>query len=212
MDWDELVQEFKELNVYLSELCLNGHKVKDAGNLWIQFSDKFRAFEKKLLQDYSKQSESPVPDKVDAKEYILSSAIHYDDGKQYPNQLKNISSGICVSGFGHADCIGVLAQIFPDLSYKENYTEGFLTSNRRYVNRKEAGRLAIEAGQITELKYFGGKELDSSELYNSNPPKSTQQSDAVEFMKWVQNKGYRIYGWDDGQIERIYQLFKKSKQ
>jgi len=43
---DELVQDFKELNLYLDNLSTQTEK--DAGNLWIQFSDKFRHFEIKV--------------------------------------------------------------------------------------------------------------------------------------------------------------------
>lgn len=43
----EMENEFKELNHYLSELSTSNYK--DSGNLWIQFIDKFSAFEKRLL-------------------------------------------------------------------------------------------------------------------------------------------------------------------
>lgn len=47
--WEEIEQDFKELNIYIDDLYRNGvNQVKDAGNLWIQFSDKFRAFETKI--------------------------------------------------------------------------------------------------------------------------------------------------------------------
>lgn len=46
---NELVQDFKELNVYFTDLYRQGvNQVKDAGHLWIAFSDKFNAFERKI--------------------------------------------------------------------------------------------------------------------------------------------------------------------
>lgn len=143
-------------------------------------------------------------------EYILCSAIYYNNGIKYPNQPKNISEGIVVCGFGHGDCILLLAQIFPDLSYKENYTEGFLTSIRRYVDREEAGMLAIKSGQIKELKHFGGKELDSSDLFNSNPP----VMDIIDFLDSIRDyereSGKQIC-FDERTSEELYNEFKKNR-
>lgn len=49
-----LEQDFKEINIYLDDLykqMTSGEK--DAGHLWIAFTDKFNAFEKKVLSQYS---------------------------------------------------------------------------------------------------------------------------------------------------------------
>ncbi len=48
---EEIKQEFKELNKYLSDLSIQ--KEKDSGNLWIQLIDKFSAFEKLILSALS---------------------------------------------------------------------------------------------------------------------------------------------------------------
>lgn len=50
MTEEEIQQEFKELNKHLSYLCTVGHDVKDAGNGWIAFTDKFSRFEKNLTE------------------------------------------------------------------------------------------------------------------------------------------------------------------
>lgn len=49
VEW--IVQEFKELNIYLDDIYQQGAtgEPKDAGNLWIAFTDKFNAFKKRLL-------------------------------------------------------------------------------------------------------------------------------------------------------------------
>ena len=39
---------------------------------------------------------------------------------------------------------------YKDYGYSENI-QGFLTSDDRFVNRKEAGQIAFDAGQITKL-------------------------------------------------------------
>ena len=41
--------------------------------------------------------------------------------------------------------------------------QGFLTNTGRFVMRREAARIAIEAGQITDTKYYGG--LYSEDLW-----------------------------------------------
>lgn len=53
---EEIEQNFKELSLYLDDLCLNGHEVKDAGHLWIAFTDKFNAFKKKILSSLTPKS------------------------------------------------------------------------------------------------------------------------------------------------------------
>ncbi len=50
-------QDFKELNHFLNILCQRGHNVKDSGHLWIEFTDKFNAFKKRVLAAASTVSE-----------------------------------------------------------------------------------------------------------------------------------------------------------
>lgn len=44
--------------------------------------------------------------------------------------------------------------------------QGFVTSNGRFVGRKQAARIALQAGQITKLKY-DPEELFSEELWEA---------------------------------------------
>lgn len=44
------------------------------------------------------------------------------------------------------------------------YHQGFLTNNGLFVNRNQAAKIAIEAGQITELQY-SNTDLFSEDLY-----------------------------------------------
>lgn len=48
----------------------------------------------------------------------------------------------------------------------DHTTSGFYTSYGRYVDRREAARIAIESGQIQKCHYFGGEELDSSDIFD----------------------------------------------
>lgn len=48
----------------------------------------------------------------------------------------------------------------------DHETDGFYTSYGRWVDRREAARIAIESGQIQKCHYFGGEELDSSDIFD----------------------------------------------
>lgn len=103
------------------------------------------------------------------KEYICCASIHWDDGNVYPHQPKNILSGMCIAGWMHGNIIVIGSKIFGNMGERAKKgiieTQGFLTSKGRFVNREEAGKIALACGQIQKLSYFGGKELDSSDLY-----------------------------------------------
>lgn len=45
-------------------------------------------------------------------------------------------------------------------------TSGFYTSYGRYVDRAEAGKIALAAGQCKKLHYWGGEKLDSSDIFD----------------------------------------------
>ena len=96
-------------------------------------------------------------------EYILCAATWFDDGKQYIAQPNNISSGIVLSGWRHSAIfpqIGGLVKERTELGIYEK-EQGFLTSNNRFVDRKETAKIAFNANQILKEK----KELYSEDLY-----------------------------------------------
>ena len=68
-----------------------------------------------------------VPD-----EYILCAAIDY--------------YGFIISGFRHKDCAKILDKI--SLNDNDLYPRGFLTSKNRFVDRKEAWKIALANNQI----------------------------------------------------------------
>ena len=92
------------------------------------------------------------------KEYIICAANHYDDGKKHPHTPKNIYQGFVICGRRHHNCIAIFAQMmgfFENRGYTEEAMiihkteiQGFLTNTDRFVNRKEAYKIAYEANQI----------------------------------------------------------------
>lgn len=97
-------------------------------------------------------------------EKILCAAIWYDNGKHYLNQENyNVNSGFVIGGFRHHNVIGVLPTNNKLRNDGNEYktTQGFITSNGRFVNREEAAIIAYKAGQLKEQV----KRLFSENLY-----------------------------------------------
>lgn len=89
------------------------------------------------------------------QEYILCSAIWFDDGiDTYVHQPKNIQRGFVVCGRRHHNCFTTVAMLMglrkDRLTQKE--VQGFLTNTDRFVDRTEAGEIAFSAGQTDVLK------------------------------------------------------------
>lgn len=97
------------------------------------------------------------------KEYILCAAIWYNDGEKHEAQPKNIETGFVIAGRRHHNCYATakaLASIDNVIKLKvenientmsrEDYRkhQGFITSLDRYVDRKEAWKIAKENNQI----------------------------------------------------------------
>ena len=86
--------------------------------------------------------------------YIICAAIWFNDGKKHKHQPRNIDSGFVVAGRRHHNVFLTVADIkdvpYKDYGYSENI-QGFLTSDDRFVNRKEAGQIAFDAGQTAKL-------------------------------------------------------------
>lgn len=128
------------------------------------------------------------------REYVLCAAIHYDNGLKYVFQSKyGIETGFVICGYRHpyiADILPTnpyfLEKVFEDGIDKEQIqkyeelkvkygwqegdlfrcktVQGFITSKGRFVNRKEAYKIALAAKQINETAGVNG-ELFSEDLY-----------------------------------------------
>lgn len=97
-----------------------------------------------------------------SKEYILCAAIHFKDGIERFNQVKNIKSGIVVTGRRHSDCYTIAIAI-DKIMISIDHVQGFLTSKNRFLNREEAYELAVKCEQIKEDS--GPRTLISENLY-----------------------------------------------
>lgn len=92
------------------------------------------------------------------REFILCAAIWIDDKQKHKQQPINIKSGYVVCGRRHNNCYQTIISLKGDLNEylkslnltKEDYRkgQGFITSTDRYVDRKEAWKIAMENNQI----------------------------------------------------------------
>lgn len=99
-----------------------------------------------------------------SKEYILCSAIYFNDGNKHIHQPKNIDIGFVVCGRRHHNCFATFKAMGltkPERVERMDEVQGFITNTDRFVDREEGGKIAFESGQTTELK----KSLFSEDLY-----------------------------------------------
>ena len=104
------------------------------------------------------------------QEYILCAAIWYkeiplikpDCLSERGQNPYNVDRGAVFCGWRHFNCIMIKSAItgLRDAECGE-FEQGFLTNKNRYVDRKEGGQIAFDAGQTKELK----KTLFSEDLY-----------------------------------------------
>jgi len=104
-------------------------------------------------------------------ERILCAAIWYNDNTHYIHQPKNIETGYVVCGWRHHNCFTIL-HLTADPDYpiiKKNIKQGFLTSEDKFVSRKQAFCIAYTAGQIISKPVketdVGITDLFSEDLY-----------------------------------------------
>ena len=80
------------------------------------------------------------------KEYIMCSAIHFDDGKEHVHQPVNIKSGFVICGRRHHNCFYTASLIGQEVK-KFKQTQGFLTNTNRFVDRHEGLLTAYKSKQ-----------------------------------------------------------------
>lgn len=93
---DEIIQDFKELNIYLDHLSTQ--KEKDAGNLWIQFSDKFRHFQNKIVAKWQSTQQPSISVDEDAERYANNEGYPQSD-KEYFETTSWTQHNIAANGF-----------------------------------------------------------------------------------------------------------------
>lgn len=108
-----------------------------------------------------------------SKEYILCAAVYVDDGRDHnPRNFNYPRTGLVFAGPRHGDCYQVLydwLHLLPQaeqVRLRQEQEDGFITSTSRFVGRKEAFRLARDAGQLDgRTKHHPLNELCSEDLY-----------------------------------------------
>jgi len=109
-----------------------------------------------------------IAEKNIIKEFILCAAVHFKNGAT--TGIENINSGVIICGRRHGDCYDILEGLTGmygnDLdSDREN--QGFLTSFNRFVDRKEAFKIAKTNHQFIHKMFDDDNEgeLTSEDLY-----------------------------------------------
>lgn len=88
------------------------------------------------------------------KEFIICSAIWYQDLPTQRLLPKNIIKGTVILGYRHMQCIDLLKHLTNLRSVQKaidgvgNYEQGFITNLNRFVDRNEAWIIAKNANQI----------------------------------------------------------------
>lgn len=107
-----------------------------------------------------------------SKEYVLTAAIWYKDlplKQTFTSSVLpiNCDRGLVFCGHRHGHCMYTMISITGLRSVKSecgDYTQGFLTSRNRFVDRKEAAIIAIASGQIIKPEYEDNT-LFSEDIY-----------------------------------------------
>jgi hypothetical protein len=99
-------------------------------------------------------------------EQITCSAIHFETDEPCPHQPKNIMTGFVVTGHRHNNCYTTASLLDPSFGYKKfSNVKGFLTNRNRFVDREEAMRIALKAGQVKAGDTQNETKLYSEDLY-----------------------------------------------
>jgi len=100
-------------------------------------------------------------------EKVLSAATWYVDFPKPAHGVSNLNTGVVLCGKSHADIIQQHVVLLGKSDYQMGmYKQGFITTENRFIGRKEAHIMATLNSQITEegLKR-GGDSLYSEYLY-----------------------------------------------
>lgn len=100
-------------------------------------------------------------------EKIICASNYYNDGIVYTHSPKNIAIGYVICGRRHHNCLQTFAQIygFPynekALAIMQTEVEGFMTSENRFLDRKEAYIVALKSNQVSpkEKEYLYSEDL-----------------------------------------------------
>lgn len=99
----------------------------------------------------------------DKPEYIICAAIWYKEQNTAKILPVNIHNGVVVCGHRHPHCIHAFIALSGLRSVTVEcgeYSQGFLTSKNRFVDRADAAEIAFNSGQIEkELKTLFSEDI-----------------------------------------------------
>ncbi len=114
----------------------------------------------KVKSDIPKGSKRELPlnyaSTTPEAEYIICSAIWFNDDVVHDFSPKNINVGLVLCGrrhhniFAQLKALGVDRKRFINADENKKIIQGFLTNTDRFVDRKEADEIAFKAGQTAE--------------------------------------------------------------
>ena len=84
------------------------------------------------------------------REYVLCSAIYFDDGIDYMHKPYNIDKGLVYCGWRHPSIFETMPK-----EHKIHSVQGFLTNKNRFLTRSEALDLVKSNGQLKDGIYGG---------------------------------------------------------
>lgn len=97
---------------------------------------------------------------------IICAAVWFPIEEKFQFSPTNIDHGLVVAALRHGHCFynaSLLNDVLADKKRAVTPVQGFLTSDNRFVDRVEAGKIAKECGQVTKLMI--DPELCSEDLY-----------------------------------------------
>jgi len=98
-------------------------------------------------------------------EKVICSAIWYKELPTPYHRPVNVDVGIVFCGLRHVHCLHQMVVMTGKYQHEVGKDiQGFLTNKNRFVDRKEAAKIALETHQIEKLSYFKDQ-LDSSDLF-----------------------------------------------
>ncbi len=84
-------------------------------------------------------------------EYIICSAVWFDDGIDHEDQTIKGETGFVVCGRRHHNCFHTACILDDERKYKAHEkAQGFVTNKDRFVDRIEGAKIAFEAKQIEQ--------------------------------------------------------------
>ena len=155
----------------------------------------------------------------DSKEYIICSAVWYQNGKHYPFQsVYGIDNGFVIGSLRHPMCMAVCpANPYFQVKAVENGDEtlrfewngecagdveqGFITSYGRFVDRRDAFKLALESGQITRESIL---KTQGTDIDKYDGPMSLYSEDIFQ-KQWY-------LGTLDGSVRKVIDLFDVTEE